>query len=357
MSTPRRVRVLENWSAALGRRRPVQAVVFGLLVSLGCFAVLLRQVDLRQSLAALTHLNGPFLLIPIAVFCFNLPLRAWRWKIIFPASVRPSFSSCLTALGIGNMANFVLPARAGDVARCVLVTPDGALNEGSRALATLAVEKVLDGLALIALVLFSIWALRPPRWVLELTEVATLIFGIALVAMIALRSRMGSFIEYARQRFPSQEVSPLRQKVEVFLISFAEGLGAFRATRELPFILTLTAAIWMSEAGSIWGLAHVLSIPIDMKSAVIASALLGLGLMIPAAPAGLGTYELFGTEAFKLCGVAAAGALALTAVIHAWVFIANIVAGVLLLGLKGIGLAQLRTPLGGDAANVKVQRI
>jgi uncharacterized membrane protein YbhN (UPF0104 family) len=64
--------------------------------------------------------------------------------------------------------------------------------------------------------------------------------------------------------------------------------------------------------------------------------------MIPAAPAGLGTYELFGTEAFKLAGIAAGSALALTVVIHAWVFVANILLGLCLLATKGISLAQLK---------------
>ena len=64
--------------------------------------------------------------------------------------------------------------------------------------------------------------------------------------------------------------------------------------------------------------------------------------MIPAAPGGLGTYELFGTEAFKLAGIAASSALALTVVIHAWVFVANIVAGIGLLAIKGSSLAQLK---------------
>ena len=83
----------------------------------------------------------------------------------------------------------------------------------------------------------------------------------------------------------------------------------------------------------------------SLKSAVVASAVLGLGLMIPAAPGGLGTYELFGTEAFKLAGIAASSALALTVVIHAWVFVANIVVGICLLAVKGISLAQLRNRL------------
>ncbi len=83
----------------------------------------------------------------------------------------------------------------------------------------------------------------------------------------------------------------------------------------------------------------------SLKSAVVASAILGLGLMIPAAPGGLGTYELFGTEAFKLAGIAASSALALTVVIHAWVFVANIAVGICLLAIKGISLSQLRNSL------------
>src|SRR5205807_7088937 len=113
----------KKWSAALGRRLHVQASIVGILLGLGCLAILLRQVDLKQSWNALGHLSGPFLLVPLAVFVLNLPLRAWRWQLIFPTASRPRFSSCLIVLGIGNMANFLLPGRAGDLARCALAGP------------------------------------------------------------------------------------------------------------------------------------------------------------------------------------------------------------------------------------------
>src|SRR5450755_2876185 len=127
----------KRWSGVLGRRFRVQSAVVGLLIGLGCLAILLRQVDLKQSWNALGRLNGPFLLIPLAVFFANLPLRAWRWQLIFPPSWRPSLGTCLTVLGIGNMANFLLPGRAGDLARCVLVGRTGSLAAGSRTLGTL----------------------------------------------------------------------------------------------------------------------------------------------------------------------------------------------------------------------------
>ena len=329
----------------MGRKFRVQSAVLGVLVGLGCLAILLRQVDLKQSWSALGRLNGPYMLVPLAVFFVNLPLRAWRWQLIFPAAWRPSLGACLTVLGIGNMANFLLPGRAGDLARCVLVGRAGSLSESSRTLATLAVEKVLDGLALVGMVLFSVWALHPPYWVLELLRVAILIFGGALVLLALLRYRTRALIQYVRRAFRLVRLSSLEEKFDGLLTSFADGLSAVSSAGQMLTLLLMTAAIWTTEAAVIWGLARALGLAVSLKSAVVASAVLGLGLMIPAAPGGLGTYELFGTEAFKLAGITASSALALTLVIHAWVFVANIAVGICLLAIKGISLAQLRNRL------------
>lgn len=322
----------------------------GILIGLGCIAIVLRQVDLKQSWNALGRLNGPFLLVPVAVFFVNLPLRAWRWRLIFPSSShpglpRPGFGACLTVLGIGNMANFLLPGRAGDLARCVLLSRGDSLTEASRTLATLAVEKVLDGLALVGMVLFSVWALHPPHWVLELLRVAVSIFGGALFPLVALGYRTRALIDFVRRVFRLVHLSSIEEKFDGLLTSFAEGLSAVSSAARMLTLLLMTAVIWTTEAGSIWGLARALGLAVSLKSAVVASAVLGLGLMIPAAPGGLGTYELFGTEAFKLAGIAASRALALTVVIHAWVFMANIAVGICLLAIKGITLAQLRSRL------------
>ena len=332
----------------MARNVRFQSAAIGMLFALGCIALLLRQVDIKQSWTALGRLNGPFLLVPAAVLFLNLPLRAWRWQLIFPSSSRPRVWQCLTVLGIGNMANFLLPGRAGDVARCVLLGNGGSLTESSRVLATLAVEKVLDGLALVAMVLFSIWVLQPPHWLLNLLRVAILVFGSALVLLILLRYKTPSLIGLVRKLFGVVHLSSLEEKFDGLLTSFADGLCAVTTAQQMLTLLTITAAIWVTEAGTIWGLATALSLPLSLKSAVIATAILGLGLMIPAAPGGLGTYELFGTEAFKLAGIAASGALALTVVIHAWVFVANIALGLCLLAFKGISLAQLRSRIGED---------
>jgi len=340
----------------LGRKFRVQSSLVGILIALACLAILLRQVSLRESWQALGHLNGPFLLVPIAVFFVNLPLRAWRWQLIFPAASRPNLSSCLVALGVGNMANFLLPGRAGDLARCALAGPNGSIVEGSRTLATLAVEKILDGLALIGMVLFTIWALHPPSWVLGIVRTAAVIFGGALFLLVVFRYRTRAFIDVVRIAFGRMHLASFEEKFDHILTSFADGLSAVTSIQQMLLLLVITAVVWVTEASVIWGLAAALGLSVSLKSAVMASAILGLGLMIPAAPGGLGTYELFGTEAFKIAGLPASGALTLTVVIHAWVFVANVVAGLALLAVKGATLAQLRRQF-GDATAFENERV
>ena len=334
----------------MGRRFRVQSAVVGVLIGLGCLGILFRQVDLKQSWNALGRLNGPFMLVPLAMFVLNLPLRAWRWQLIFPAAWRPAFSACLTVLGIGNMANFLLPGRAGDLARCVLLGRSSSLSESSRTLATLAVEKALDGLALVGMVLLSLWALHPPAWLLLLVRMAILVFGAAVIFLVVLRYRAQSLSVYVRRIFQAIHLASVEERIDGLLTSFADGLGAVSSSSQMLTLLLLTAVIWMTEAGLVWGLAMALGLSVAVKWAIVATAVLGLGMMIPAAPGGLGTYELLGTETFKLAGIAASSALTLTIVIHAWVFVANIAFGICALGLTGLSLAQVRDRLEADAS-------
>jgi uncharacterized protein (TIRG00374 family) len=325
-------------------------MLLGLLVSLGCVGLLLRQVDLKQSWNALGRLNGPFMLVPLAMFILNLPLRAWRWRLIFPAPSRPAFSACLTVLGIGNMANFLLPGRVGDLSRCVLLGRSTFVAQSTRTLATLAVEKVLDGLALVGIVLFSLWTLHPPLWLLVLLRVAILIFGGALIFLAALHYRAELLAGYVRRVFRAVHLSSMEERFDSLVTSFADGLSAVSSGRHMLTLALITGTIWMSEAVMIWGIAMALGLVIALKWAAVSTAVLGLGLMIPAAPGGLGTYELLGTETFKLAGIAASSALTLTIVIHAWVFLANIAFGICALAVQGVSLAQLRNRLQFEAS-------
>jgi uncharacterized protein (TIRG00374 family) len=321
------------------RRR---AALLGIVLSLVSVALVSRQVDVARSWSMLARLDPVLLFLPLAAFAASILLRALRWWTMFPLGAQPGLGRCLTALAIGNGANFLLPGRAGDLARCALVGRGALAEDASRALATLGLEKVLDGLALVAMVLFSLWWIDPPAWVTSLVAVSAAIFGAALVGLVALRhgsARLGSL---GRGALTAIGLGRMAQRLEGPLGAFSDGLHAIASTGALLRVLFLTGTIWLVEAALVAGVAVALGSPIRLGAAVVVSAVLGLGLMIPAAPGGLGTYELAGVAAFQLVGVDASSGLTLTLVIHAWVFVTNVALGLALLASSGMRIGQLR---------------
>jgi len=193
--------------------------------------------------------------------------------------------------------------------------------------------------------LFCAWALAPPRWVMSLAWVSSLFFGGALVLMIALRYRARELIGGAKTVLRLLRLHALGARIEVPLASFADGLAAVSSAGKMIRLLGMTVVIWGTEAMLVWGLALAFGMAVPPRSAVVVAAVLGLGLMIPAAPGGLGTYELAGVAAFQLVGAPASGALAVTLVIHAWVALTNVTLGLGLLAARGMRFAQIKEDL------------
>ena len=102
--------------------------------------------------------------------------------------------------------------------------------------------------------------------------------------------------------------------------------------------------IWIADAVGIWGLAWALDVSVSIPGAGMVSAVVGLGLMIPAGPGFIGTYEAFSVAALRLLGVEFTSAMALTLLMHAWSLTAAMILGAGGLGLCGINFAWLVHP-------------
>jgi glycosyltransferase 2 family protein len=318
------------------------SVFVGVIAGAVCLAVVLTKVEIRQSWKILSRLKGHWIYLALAVSWANLLLRGWRWQCIFPIRSRPGLRRCLQVLAVGNMGNNLLPGRAGDLARCALIQRNISMADSSEALATLGVEKVVDGFALLGFVLLSMWMLTPPRWVWQLGAASGVIFTAAILLFFFLRFWAES-VEAAIVLTGACFGAPgLADRAVRLLRPFAGVLRAINSVGQVIAIVAATAAIWFTEAAVVWLLASALSVPLAAKAAVVVAAVIGLGFMIPAAPAGLGTYEAFGVAAFQFVGVAASGGLAATVLLHAWTFLVGTGVGLLCCGLTGWRFSQLR---------------
>lgn len=319
-------------------------LLFGVFISSGLLIFLLRQLDWSQFWAALTRINGRILTVPIAAMICGSLLKPLRWQKIFPVQMKPRFRICFGALTVGNMANNFLPARSGDLLRCFLVARKSTSTGGSTVLATVGLEKILDGLALLGVLLISFWFFTPPRWLERLVMVSGIFFIGTLAAAFVVHSRANWILALTHSVFQILRLKQLGQGAAGLVERFAQGLDAIKSPTQMAELVFLSAVIWIADAVGIWGLAWAMGISLSIPGAGLVSAIIGLSLMIPAGPGFIGTYEAFSVAALKLLGVEFAGAMALTILMHAWSLTAAMMLGAGGLGLCGINLAWLVHP-------------
>jgi len=309
-----------------------RTVLLGILCSGIFLHFALRKVHLAESWAVLAQLRFSALLLPISASVTSLALRGWRWQQIFPPEARPSCWTSTQILVVSTAINNVVPGRGGDLARCLLVSERISLVGVSLALATLAVEKIVDGFALLAVVLLSCLVLGPPHWVWHLGVAAGVVLGGAALILLLLACRCTWLIGAVDGVLRRWRLARCARLIRQLLVGLAEGLGVLRFPRQIAVVGLLTVAIWIAEAALILGCARALHVTISPLHCVVVSAVLGLGLMIPAAPAAVGTYEFFAVSAMRLVAVPSASALAVTVLLHVWVLATTTAAGLMLGG-------------------------
>lgn len=302
----------------------------------------LRNVDVSAVRDALRHASYGFLLPAALCGALGYCLRTWRWGRILATTKAIPFARLFPILMTGFAANNLLPARVGEFVRAYLLSREEGINP-SLALATIVVERVCDGLTLIALMaltlaLFPIPVADPRLQAVELA--ATVIFGAAALALIALLLFPRPILTLAyRCLRPLPE--RLAARITGLLDQFIAGLDALRSPLALARIAGLSLLVWMCEGGTFAFV--LLAFPLGLAggewlaATIFLLVFVNLGIMIPSAPGYVGTYQLFAKLALGAFGIAASAAVALSFVAHALQY--TLITSVGLLSLWRLGFS------------------
>ena len=110
-------------------------------------------------------------------------IQAWRWRTLLEPVIRLGFWRTSQAIFVGLFANEVLPLRTGELIRCYLLAHWNNLRI-SLSFASAAVERVIDGVVLVACFLFTAGMVRGiPE---ELTILVRILGGCLILLSFAL---------------------------------------------------------------------------------------------------------------------------------------------------------------------------
>jgi len=337
-------------------------LVISLLIA-GVFALLLREAHFELVPAAgifhgvqIWGLCGYFVLFSLVHL-----LRAARWKLLLLPLHPVSMSRILGASFIGFAAIVLLPMRAGEVVRAVLIRKKGEIS-GWAATGTIGAERVIDGLVLSLMLLFGLstaQTLNPlpdhigklpisTERVPQLSYLALLVFAAAFVAMAVFyfkRQWARHFTVACLGVFSKRGAQWLAERVE----KVTDGLHFFPNVKlTLPFI-GITVAYWLLNAFATWVLARGCGFAdFSYAQACVATGTLALGILVPNAPGFLGAFQFSIFAAFAMFYPASELEQAGAAYVF-WVYVLQMAITLLAAAWGAVLLhAGVRAAFGGD---------
>ena len=127
----------------------------GLAISVVFMYFALKNLKLDEFWQAMKTANYWWILPGIAVYFIAVWVRAWRWHYLLRPIKKIPTRVMFPVTCIGYMGNNIYPARAGEVLRAVVLKR----REGvpvSASLATIIVERIFDGVVMLAFVFVNL---------------------------------------------------------------------------------------------------------------------------------------------------------------------------------------------------------
>jgi len=294
----------------------------GVLISLVLLWWALRGLRLDELGAAMSEANYVWLLPGIAVYFVGVWARAWRWHhLLKPLKSIPT-ERLFPITTIGYFGNNILPARAGEVLRAVVLKREESVPI-SASLATIIVERVFDGVVMLGFVFVNLPELARLTSssgfvgdIRSLALIGSVVFAGALAVFLGAamypETSLAVFTRLAEKLLPHG----LRVKLLGFAERFLGGLAALRSPRQILMIFNTSVVIWLLETGKYWFVMHAFPFDVSFFALMLMNGIVNLATTIPSAPGYVGTFDAPGIAVLQAYGVDKALAAAYTLVLH-----------------------------------------
>lgn len=328
-----------QFAATLQQPRTGRAfsAAFGLALSLLFTWLAFRGLDMSSIREQMDSLRLAPILICLAtqVLCQIWRFVRWGWML---RSLGDIGWGRIFAIGsVGTPAVTLLPARVGELVRPVLVAEETDITFGQVS-ATVVAERFVDGCLMSLLFFAALVSLRN-----EAASHSLLASGLAFAAIfvlagialwVAFRYQDALLHLMTRLAGSSPRLSGISARLfGGFLVALRP---IFSQKVFLPY-LSVSVALWVTEAYSIYSLFGVMDQRLPFSAAILVMLAIVVGTLVPSGPAHLGVFEYAVILALSFFGLPGAPSAYYAALLH----LLQVVV-LLALALVGLWLGEIR---------------
>ncbi len=313
-------------TATPSETRPLRGLgsVLGLVISAAALAGVIWWA-LRQDPPTLPHTAGEIgaLIGAIVLYGVNTLVRSERWhRLLVDDGAHPARVDSYSLTTIGYAVNNVLPARAGDAARVVLMAPRAEASKRT-VLGTIVAERLLDVAVILVLFLVVGYAILGEvgagsvEWIVLTT--AVVIAGAAVAIVLVRRNqRIHDF------------VAPMLSSTLRLL------------SRHGALLVAMTFGIWLIESCAWIAVGYSVGFAMSFLEGLYLVALASVFALIPSGPGYAGTQDAATAIGIKAIGGSGATAVSYLLMLRFALLVPITLVGFVLLATRYGGIGRLR---------------
>ncbi len=311
----------------------------GLGISIACLVLVFRGVDFQELASALRAADYVWLVPAVALLVASLAARAVRWRGLFFPQTGLKLATLFDVLNISYLINNIIPARVGDLARAGLISTREPVS-ASRALATVVVERVLDGLTLVVMLGLLLPLFPVPAWIGRLGQVAGVSMAAAGVGLMVLSTQRARSVRWSHavlQRIPRVDGVRWAERVG----NLVDGLGALRSPAALGQAGAWSVVVWLLSGAAYYFVLRAFDLGLSISAGLFVLVVTTLVLIVPATPGYVGVFDYTAVLALSVFGVERSLALSCAIVLHAVSYATFSVMGLISLVRESLSLSAV----------------
>jgi len=222
----------------------------------------------------------------------------------------------------------------GEIIRAYLIGKSESISR-SASFATIIVERVLDGIALIGALAILLLLYPFPAWARNVGAIGTVAFLGAIAFLLSLYIWREQTLRLFR-RLTTWLPDKTQQFILINFEKFLSGLQFLKDGVKALQCLGLSLCIWGIEAVVYYMFFHIVGLNLPFYAAVFTLVIVNMGIIIPSSPGYVGTYQVFAILALAVFGIDKTHALGYAVLLHGMIYL--VVTGLGFISMQRLGM-------------------
>ena len=291
-------------------------LLIGVAISAFFIYLVLPSLHLSTVLDALRTAQYWWLIPGIVVYLIGLWFRTWRWQYTLRPLKLVALVTLFPMVCIGYFGNNVFPFRAGEVLRSYVLKRKEDIDMSS-SLATVIIERIMDGLVMILFVFLALPFAPMPEVYRNAVIGMTVMFVSVTIIFIWMASQPARVERFYAIIAGAVLPKSVRERTDGLYRRFMLGLRSLSSPTDVFMIFMISVLIWLMETVKYWFVMHAFDFQVSFIVLMLMNGLVNLATTLPAAPGYIGTFDTPGIKTLQTFGVDPSVAASYTFTLHA----------------------------------------